>query len=335
MKMNTAVRLLKLLPVGEQHAISIADLAVKWYGRELERSDIRNIQRYMNDLAMESEDGPALVEIVEGTPRRFYLKLSQVVDWLMTEQTALNTLLTRQVIGQALGSLEEIGGKKLIEVAEVKVVDASAATKNIRERVRIVSDGFGRLPADIKPTVLQAVIDSIVQQRQLNFTYVSSAGVSSMVRASPQGLVAKDGTIYLLATKGLGDKPGHFPLHRMSAISVDHRALQKRPDFDLDRYILDSNQLSHTLGSEETPVELKLRVAPGTLYHFRERPLSRDQKISPSKSSDGWCVVTASVRFTLLLVPFLLSMGGWIEVLGPQQVRDEIAERVRAMTAHY
>jgi predicted DNA-binding transcriptional regulator YafY len=336
MKMNTAVRLLQLLPAGRPSAITIADLAAKWFSRKPTRSDVRNIQRYMNDLATEGKDEPSLVEVIEENLRRFYLKLSRVAEWFMTEEAALNALLTTQVLGHSLGSIEQIGGKKLVDLAENRIVDASISTQRIRERVRIVPDGFGRLPAAINPDVLKAVIESIVRQKQLNFTYVSSAGAKSMVHArSPQGLVAKDGTLYILATKGLSDKPVPFPLHRMSDPEVDNLALQIQLDFDLDRYISDSNQLSHILREEEAVVELELLVAPNALYHFTERKLSTDQQIGLPRPSDGWITVTATAHFTLLLVPFLLSMGGWIEVVGPQQVRDEMKERVRTMYSRY
>lgn len=334
MKMNTAVRLLQMLPVRGELAISVGELATKWYGGEYTRHQARNIQRYLNELATDGEDGPALVESVEGKPRRFYLKLPQVAGWFMTEEAALNLLLTSQVIGSPLASLNQMSAKKLMEVAE-KIVGASTDTRRIRERVRIVPDGFGRLPSQIDHGVLQATLDSVIRQRQLTFTFVSSQGRESSHRVSPQGLVAKEGTIYLLATKGLSDRPGHFPLHRMSNAEVDHRPLQTRSDFDLDRYILESNQLSHTIGPEAVPLRLELRVAPETLYHFKERPVSNDQHIGPASPVDGWSIVTANVLFTMLLVPFLLSMGGWIEVLGPPQVRDEMAKRVRAMAAHY
>jgi predicted DNA-binding transcriptional regulator YafY len=45
--------------------------------------------------------------------------------------------------------------------------------------------------------------------------------------------------------------------------------------------------------------------------------------------------VSASVVNTTLLVPFLLSMGGWIEVIEPKDVREELTKRVTAMSAHY
>jgi predicted DNA-binding transcriptional regulator YafY len=178
-------------------------------------------------------------------------------------------------------------------------------------------------------------MDAIAADQKLSFIYVSAAGNSSNHIRSPQGLVAKDGTIYLLATEGLSDAPRHFALHRVRDAHVIPQRAQARPDFNLDHHIRDSHQLSHALDRHAPPASLKLRVAPEALFHFAERPLSDDQEITPAKRSDGWHTVTATVPETVLLVPFLLSLGGWIEVLGPPTVRSEVATWLRDAAAHY
>ncbi len=332
MKMTTAVRLLQLLPTRVEKAVTVKELASKFCDGRATSGDIRNMQRYLSDLSADSADTSALVEVAEGDPRRFYLKLSNVAQWFMTEEVALNILLTRQVLGRSMGSVKRMSVSPQIDMAE-QLVGASPETQQIRQRVRIVPDGIGRLPAKIGPQILQPVLDAVAKRKKLSFAYVNFKGNESQPLVTPQGLVAKDGAIYLLATKGLGDKPHHYALHRMRTAEVDHRPAQEQPDFDLDRYIEESHQLSHTIDME--PVELKLRVAPGTLYHFRERPLSPEQTIGRATGPQGWHVVTAHVPVTFLLVPFLLSMGGGIEVLSPASVREEMAERVRAMAAHY
>ena len=63
--------------------------------------------------------------------------------------------------------------------------------------------------------------------------------------------------------------------------------------------------------------------------------MSSEQKIGDSNPTNKSCIVSANIPDTVLLVPFLLSMGGWIEVLGPPKVRAEMAKRARHITAHY
>jgi predicted DNA-binding transcriptional regulator YafY len=208
-------------------------------------------------------------------------------------------------------------------------------TRRLRERLRIVPDGIGRLPAPIDPQILASTLDAVAANQKLEFGYVSAAGKASKQLRSPQGLIAKDGAIYLLATKGTSDPPRAFALHRMSDAQSALQPSQARPDFDLDRYIHDTHQFSHALDADAPPVLLRLRVAPKTLFHFTERRLSFDQSIGPARRSDGWHLVTATVPETVLLVPFLASMGAGIEVLGPPGVRNKTAQWLRDAGAHY
>jgi predicted DNA-binding transcriptional regulator YafY len=71
------------------------------------------------------------------------------------------------------------------------------------------------------------------------------------------------------------------------------------------------------------------------MYHFRERPLSENQRVTEPEEGQTWYLVTAEVPDTILLVPFLLSMGHWIEVLEPQTVRAATALRAQQMWQHY
>ena len=49
----------------------------------------------------------------------------------------------------------------------------------------------------------------------------------------------------------------------------------------------------------------------------------------------GWFLVTNTIPVTIQLVPFLLSHGGWIEVVGPESVRQEMKRRLKTAAAHY
>lgn len=335
MKLTTGVRMLRLLNSRPENALTTVEIARRW--RELGGTEVtlRSIQRYMSDLSQDGSDGPALVAVVQrGTERSYYLKTSQVANWFMTEEAALDLQLSRDVYGRAFGSQGHSNGDKLADMAE-RVVAASPETKRIRDRLRIAPDGIGRLSARIEPGVLRACVDAIGKGRKLRFNYNGAASKASSQLVSPLGLVAKDGAIYLVAVKGLSDGPRHFALQRMSDADVHFQQAQHRPEFDLQQYIVESHQFSHVLDAKATPVQLKLRVAPESIYHFRERPLSTDQVEALPAGSETWHIVTATVPNTILLMPFLLSMGPWIEVLAPADVRAEAIKRIGGMWAHY
>ncbi|WP_298923800.1 WYL domain-containing protein [uncultured Ramlibacter sp.] len=335
MKLKTGVHLLRMLPTRPEGALTTAEISQRWTRNGGAPVDIRSIQRYMEQLRAKDGEGPALLGTEKrGRERAYYLLTSQVANWFMTEEAALDLQLSRDVFGRALRAGSKSNAGKLADMAE-QIVAASPEAQRIRERLQIAPDGIGRLPARFETEVLRAAIDAIGKNRKLKLTYKSSQGKVAGELVSPLGLVAKDGTIYLVAVRGLTDSPRPLPLHRVSAAEVHFQQAQLRPEFELKKYILDSHQFSHPLDPKADPVVLKLRVAPETIYHFKERPLSADQKELAPKGAEPWWVVTATVPNTLLLVPFLLSMGHWIEVVEPADVRAKTAERVGEMWAHY
>jgi predicted DNA-binding transcriptional regulator YafY len=335
MKLTTGVRLLRLLTTRPENALTTREIERRWRDLGGTEVDLRSIQRYMSDLSLDSADGPALVAVVQrGRDRAYYLKTSQVANWFMTEEAALDLQLSRDVFGRAFGARGNGNGEKLADMAE-RVVAASPETLRIRDRLRIAPDGIGRLPARIDREVLRVSIAAIGKNRKLRFTYLSAGGKASSQLVSPLGLVAKDGAIYLVGSKGLADAPRHFPLQRMSDVEVHFQQAQQRPDFDLQRYIQDSHQFSHALDAEAPPLQLKLRVAPESIYHFRERPLSSDQVETLPEGTETWHIVTAKVPLTVLLIPFIVGMGPWVEVLEPAGLRNEAAKWIGGMWAHY
>ncbi len=355
MKMQVAVRLLRLLNSRPEQALTVREIADKWAAQNWtdQKADgrvLRSFQRYMNELSEDSADGPALVNVVEPPEnearpaarnrdkkpeaRKYYLRLSQTAQWFMTEEAALQFALTRQVVARSFGKLDPKDEQSRADMVDA-LAKGSVKLRRLRERLRIVPDGIGRLPAKIDTETLAAAVEAISLGERLVFSYKSSQGRLSEKNCSPLGLVAKDGTIYLVAKLNRPDVPIHFALHRMTAPRVVHQPAEIPPGFDLDSYIEESHQFSHTLDSTKPPLTVKLRAAPESLWHFSERPLSIDQSITLAGQNGGWHIVTAAIPDTMLLVPFLLSMGPWIEVLEPASLRNEVAKRLAWASAHY
>ena len=124
-------------------------------------------------------------------------------------------------------------------------------------------------------------------------------------------------------------------MHRIELLGAPsiRVAAQLPPGFDIDKYIERSHQLSHRLDDGDD-LQLVLRIAPAAKFHFEERPLSNDQEISEPDRETGWLTVKAQVPNTLLLVPFLVSIGE-IEVLGPKEIRTKVAEWHRSAASRY
>lgn len=332
------LRLLQHLTVSEDKALTSIEIGKFFFNKKesLEPSELRAIQRYLKDLS-ESQAGarPLIRSIGDGRWRRYYHNPADLANWLMSEETAHHLVLAWAVLQSSFGQIRELEAQQTLAQAE-QVVSANERSRRLREKLRVVPDGLGRLPANINSAVLKDVIQAIVTNRQLRYEYSGSDGKEITRTVTVQGLVAKDGTIYLIGTEGLSDMPGRAqPLQRFKNTVVLHTPSQPRPDFKLDDYIKKTHQLSHSIDAAEEIYDLKLRVNPAAIFHFKERPLGVSQVIIPPAEEESWYLVVVKIPHTVLLVPFILSMGPWVEVVSPLRIRSEFISRLKLMNDIY
>jgi len=335
MKFAEAVALLKLLGTKHEDAMTAQAVVSKWNKTYNEELHLRTAQRYLSELSTDGVDQRAVLEVdTSNQERRYHLRLSEMANWLMTDEAALLQVLSLQVLQSTFGCEVVEGVERQMDVAQ-HLVQEHKRTKRLRERVRIVPDGIGRLRARIDPQILASVMDALAGDQLLSMQYKSLSGNVSSKEVSPLGLVAKDGTLYVLAVTGFGDKPIHYAMHRFISGHVSPRRAQSREDFDLDRYINDSHQLSHPLGPTQENLMIKLKVKRTALFHFLERPLSAQQVIKPSGGQGSWAIVTAPIPLTVLLKPFLASLGPDVEILEPSSLRQDMAQWFSSAAQYY
>lgn len=334
MKLNTALKIIRTLPMTEKTALSITEILNKWNeGNNNPKAEIRSLQRYFQELT--TSENPIIQRIETGNTPKYYLNLNHVAQWFLNDVVAFNLLTSKPAVANLLPDDSDLNIKEWYKVAS-DLNNNKPGLKKLRSCIRIVSDGLGRLPANIPPSIISTVLEGIMNNKKLELHYVNTKGVCSQRVISVQGLISKDGTMYLLATTGLGDAPRHLALHRIQKVAVSNLAHQPQPEFNLEEYIEKTQQLSHAINNLDT-IELKLKVNPETIYHFKERPLAANQQILEVKNSTNKIefIVTAHIPDTILLVPFLLSMGKWIEVLGPENIRNKMREQTQAMLERY
>ncbi|PUE12474.1 hypothetical protein B9Z33_02785 [Limnohabitans sp. T6-20] len=335
MKFSEALAVLRLLGTRHEDAMTVQDIVAKWNNLYAEKLHKRTAQRYLSELSTDGIDGRAVIEVdASSKERRYHLRVSEMANWLMTDEAALYQVLSLQVLQSTFGDAVAAGVERQMDMAE-HLTQEQRRTKRLRDRVRIVPDGVGRLRAKISSEILACVMDALASNQLLRVEYRSAAGNHSNRELNPLGLVAKDGTLYLLAVKGLGDSPIAYPLQRMKSALVVPRPAHDRLDFDLDRYIEASHQLSHGIDATLEPKVIKFKVAPEWIYHFKERPLSHLQEIHESKNSGDWAVVTVPLPVTILLKVFLASFGPGVEVIEPQSLRREMGQWLAQAAARY
>ena len=102
MKFHSAVTVLKLLSTKPEEALTVQQIVKKWNRVHSSKLHVRTAQRYMSELCSDSAESQALVQI-DDTQKdwKYYLRLSEVANWFMTEEMALQLVLSRQVLARS------------------------------------------------------------------------------------------------------------------------------------------------------------------------------------------------------------------------------------------
>ena len=335
MKFHSAVTVLKLLSTKPEEALTVQQIVKKWNRVHSSKLHVRTAQRYMSELCSDSAESQALVQI-DDTQKdwKYYLRLSEVANWFMTEEMALQLVLSRQVLARSFQQNQKNKKNQREEMAE-HISAESIRAKRLSAGLRIVSDGIGRLQATVRHDVLACAMEAIATGQKIKLDYVTAKGRSICKEVSPLGMVAKDGTIYMPSVEGFNDPPIHYALHRIQSAELVTKPNQHSANFDLDHYIQASHQLSHAIDDAEFEINLKLKVESKAVYHFAERPLSITQKISKIQGDAEHMLIEVNVPQTVLLRPFLVSFESAVEVLEPFNLRQEVIDMLQSSIALY
>lgn len=333
MKHDVVEKVISLLPKDPALGITAQAIRDRFFERyppekaiQLESQTTR-IRRYLEALT-----ASGLVEVVPGTePLRYHVNERKVRGFLAGSDTRLSLFWSQESISPLLPMLgtdsQSLFGKEL----QVEPTD-----RYLWQRVRIVPDGLGRRKTVIKDEHLKTVAEALRKGLMIDVTYGRELHEQHRTQLSVLGLAVKDGTIYAIVVDSMEGDPHHLPLHRIKSLELLSKSAVRRLDFDIDRYIEEQYQLSHKKSPRDPRQRLELLVHKDSLYHFIERPLIDQDEIDQTLVVDEvWYRVTAQVPDTVQLIPFLLSHGGWVQVLAPKPVRDEMAKRLRWAASHY
>lgn len=344
------VRYLKVLSTKPEDAMTTSDVQRRWgtlYGKPPSLRSVQGDMEYLS--ATDRKDRAPLVHKIAGhanergkavkQPSKYYLALPQVAGRLITQGAASELSLARRVYDQFLDPAWSPEAAEMSDAAR-RVLSESKEAQRLLAGIRLLPQGgVGRLPAHFDRETRVEAMKALCQARQLEFHYKvdhrNPEGTIERLRVSPLGLVGKDGQVYVVGVQGLGDEPKAYALHRMSQVACRHEPVVQRPNFNLDDFIDRTHQFSHPEQAGAPPVALALRVHKDAIYHFRERPLTAEQTGMLTEYEAGWYLVQAHVPITTQLVPFLVSMGPWVEVMGPPAVRERVRQWATDMAALY
>lgn len=168
------------------------------------------------------------------------------------------------------------------------------------------------------PVHLDAVQLAVIEGRQINLGYVARDRAISTRVVHPLGLAAKGPVWYLVADTDAGLRT--FRVDRMTSVEETGEAIVRPDGFDLAeawRLIIDEVE------ARRAPTEAHAAVAPDRVWVCRQ-VLGNRVRIGPSRP-DGWVDVMLRGHSPRRLAAEIAGVGGGVVVLGPPEVRAELA----------
>lgn len=188
-------------------------------------------------------------------------------------------------------------------------------------KVKIIHRGQKLLSSDVPSHILDVVYEALLVNKKLDIHYRAiDSEVIKRFEVNPLGLVFRDATIYLVGCFWDYDDIRQLVLHRIVESSIIEKTKRAPKNFTLEGYV---NTGEFGLKQSDENINLKVIFAREAGYHVRETKLSKEQIVS--SDHDGNIIIQAIVLDTLELRWWLRGFGDQVEVLGPQELRQEFA----------
>jgi predicted DNA-binding transcriptional regulator YafY len=173
--------------------------------------------------------------------------------------------------------------------------------------------------------VLQrAVVDGV----QVRIVYAGREKPESERIVHPLGLVAKASVWYLVAGTDAGLRT--FRLNRMRSVAVTSEPVDRPDDFDLEQTW---RSIVAEVGERRVGFRAAARADPKAIPWLRAAFGTRLTIGEPG--DDGWIAVEVRSWSEHTAAGELATFARWVEVLGPPEVRDELAALGTAITERY
>ncbi|WP_280238878.1 helix-turn-helix transcriptional regulator [Nocardia abscessus] len=168
------------------------------------------------------------------------------------------------------------------------------------------------------PPVVALLQRAVVQRNKVRLRYANRTGERSERLVDPWGLVDKDAVWYLVAGTERGRRT--FRVDRISEASLTGEPAHRPDDFDL---------AAAWAQVVEEMEQRRATTAATVLISERLLPILRDQQgrncVVDGPAADGRIRVRVTAPTAWMLAQQLAGWGGSIEVLGPPEVRTELA----------
>ena len=207
--------------------------------------------------------------------------------------------------------------RKIEQSLEGKVtLDPSALT----DHFSVLGEDYARQD----PVIWARVAEGIGTAERLEIDYVRFDGHCSRYEVDPYHLVAYHGNWYLLGHHHRRDQVAAFALSRIRGVTGTGAHFSVADDFEPESWL----RQGFGITGGGRLIRVRLRFAPGVATYIRERIWHPSQELVERPAG------AVELRFETTgwkeLVRFVLSWQPDVRVLAPRQLRDRVAEKMRA-----
>jgi predicted DNA-binding transcriptional regulator YafY len=300
---------------GIQHALDISE---------------RTLLRYLAACRRELLDskGRPLLEVVRRGPRRL-LRLSDGVPPAESSSYELLFFYFALSVFQFLdGTVIKDGVDGLWERLW------RGLPRGQQERLGDFARKFYAVPYGMKDyhsfdDILDTCVQCLVYQHRMRIDYRGLLGEGKIHDFDPYTLTTYRGGLYLIGYSHLFNKVIWLAIERIGSVEKLPATFEYPKTYSPQKH---TEGIFGIIDGPEARVELLLRNADTAAY-LSSRRLHPTQRFTPRR--DGTTLLTMTVRGTTELLPWILSLGPYVEVLKPRALREEVRESLAKAMVSY
>ena len=179
-----------------------------------------------------------------------------------------------------------------------------------------------------------AVARGWAEGRVVEITYDPGSGTEKRTRVHPYFLEpdAALRSVYLIAYDEPAAAMRTYKVERIRSATLTAERYEIPDDFDPDAWLANSWGI-WSPDASNPPTRIRLRFADAIAHRLREAVWHRSQELT--ELPDGGLELAFTVNGIVEIQPWILSWGDGVEVLEPAELREAVADSVRAAAARY
>ena len=179
---------------------------------------------------------------------------------------------------------------------------------------------------------LQMIIDAMQQSKELAIDYQPFYGRRTSYTLQPYAMKAYHKRWYLLGFIKELEAIRNIALDRLLEMTIREQSFSLPENFNAAKYY--ENTVGIFVSEDLSPVKVKLRAYGKQIEYLRSLPLHKSQCETSSRYGE-FCVFEYKLCLTPELSSQILAMGENVEVLEPQELREEIMSRLNDCLNRY